>query len=135
MGLQGPHQVESGIVLSAALPVHTVLGPGMLESAYEACLAHEIRKRGLTVEQQAPPCLTYGGMRVDVAYRIDLLVEQCLIVEVKSVRSIETVHMAQVQSYLRATGLPVGLLSNFNTTRLMNGYRRILNGHAIGKPR
>jgi GxxExxY protein len=125
--LLGPHQRESGIVLAAAVQVHSVVGPGMLESAYEACLAHEIRKRGLAVETQVAVSLAYDSVLLDTAYRIDLLVERCIIIEVKSIRTIEPVHLAQVQSYLRATGLHVGILINFNVLRLVNGYRRILN--------
>jgi GxxExxY protein len=122
-------------VLAAAFEVHTQLGPGLLESAYEACLAHELRQRGLRVEQQQPVSLVYKGVRVDVGYRIDLVVERTVVVELKAVEQLTNVHQAQVISYLRVSGYPVGLLINFYTRELRAGIRRFVNTQPANPPR
>jgi GxxExxY protein len=101
-------------IISAAIAVHRVLGPGLLESAYEACLFHELVTRQLKVERQKPLPLVYEGVKVDCAYRMDLVVERAVIVEVKSVAKLDRVHAAQMLSYLKISGLPVGLVLNFN---------------------
>ncbi len=118
----------TGMVVDAAIRVHTELGPGLLESAYEACLTYELRKRGLRVQSQVELPVTYDGYRVDLGYRLDLLVEESVVVELKSVEAINAVHEAQILSYLKLSRKPVGLLINFHTARLKDGIRRFLNG-------
>jgi GxxExxY protein len=112
--------------IGAAIEVHRHLGPGLLESAYEACLAYELRQLGLSVQQQQALPLVYKEIRLDHGYRIDLLVEQKVIVEVKVVEDIAPVHEAQVLSYLRFSGCEVGLLFNFNVKLLKDGIRRFI---------
>lgn len=114
-------------VIGAAIDVHRALGPGLLESAYEACLAFELAERGLKVEQQKPLPLVYRQVKLDAAYRLDLLVEEEVIVEVKAVDRLLPIHQAQVISYLKLSGSRVGLLINFNVKVLRNGVRRIVN--------
>jgi GxxExxY protein len=101
-------------IIAAAMEVHRTLGPGMLEFAYDNCLAFELADRGLRVERQRAMPLTYRGRTLDVGYRLDLLVEESVIVEVKAIELIQPVHSAQLLSYLRFTGCKVGLLINFN---------------------
>ena len=115
-------------VIGAAIQVHRALGPGLLESAYEACLAFELKKRGLRVEQQKPLPLVYEGVKLECGYRIDLLVEGSAVVEVKSVDRVAPIHEAQILSYLKLSGCKVGLLINFNVTLLKDGIRRFING-------
>ena len=117
----------SGHVVDAAMKVHSALGPGLLESAYEACLKHELVKRGLQVEQQVNLPVIYDGVRIDVGYRLDLLVESEVIVELKAVEQLTRVHEAQLLSYLKLSGKKIGLLINFNVTRLKDGIRRMVN--------
>ena len=117
----------TGTIIGAAIDVHRALGPGLLESAYEACLAYELAERGLKVEQQKPLPLVYKAVRLDCGYRLDLLVDDCVIVEVKSVDALEPVHTAQVLSYLKLSGCRVGLLINFNVQVLKRGIRRLVN--------
>ena len=107
--------------------VHTVLGPGLLEGAYEVCFAHELRKRGLRVETQFPLPVTYDGVRVDLGYRLDLLVENEVVVELKAIETVLPVHKAQLLSYLRLGGKRLGLLINFHVDRLKDGITRLLN--------
>jgi GxxExxY protein len=108
-------------IIAAAIAVHRVLGPGLLESAYEACLFHELVARGLKVERQRPLPLMYEGVRLDCAYRMDLVVEDSVIVEVKSVTKLDRVHEAQMVSYLKISELRVGLVLNFNVKVLAQG--------------
>lgn len=115
-------------VIGAALRVHTEIGPGTLESPCEACLMFELLQQGLHVERQKPIPLTYRGHTLDCGYRIDLLVENELIVEIKSIERIERVHVAQLLSQLRAAKLKLGLLINFNVKYLDDGIRRVVNG-------
>jgi GxxExxY protein len=116
-------------VIGAALVVHRELGPGVLESAYEACLMFELLERGLRVERQVTLPLIYRGQTLDAGYRIDLLVKHEVVVEVKSVERLERVHPAQVLCYLRLSGLKLGLLINFNVEWLVrDGVKRIVNG-------
>jgi GxxExxY protein len=118
---------SSGAVVDAAMKVHTVLGPGLLEGAYEGCLAHELRKRGhLVVQQLALPVL-YDGICIDLGYRIDLLVNGAIVVEVKALGKLAPVHSAQLLSYLRLGGYKVGLVINFNVAHLRDGIRRVVN--------
>ena len=114
-------------ILGAAMAVHTELGPGLLESAYEACLVLEMTQRGLKVERQKPMPLRYRGHELDVGYRLDLLVEGEVIVEVKAVEAMAPVHGARLLSYLRLSGCQVGLLLNFNVKRLREGIKRVVN--------
>jgi GxxExxY protein len=115
-------------IIGAALDVHRELGPGLLESAYEACLMLELLKRGLRVDRQVALPVVYRGETLDCAYRIDLLVEHDVIVEVKSVEKIEAVHPLQLLSYLRLSKRKVGLLINFNVKWLVSdGVKRIVN--------
>jgi GxxExxY protein len=117
----------SGQVVDAAMKVHSALGPGLLESAYEACLAYELSRRGLQVIVQSPVEVVYGNARLQVAYRIDLLVNDSVVVELKTVSKLKRVHEAQLLSYLRLSGHKLGLLINFNVVHLRNGIRRIAN--------
>jgi GxxExxY protein len=115
-------------VLDAAYRVHSVLGPGMLESAYVACMVHELRKAGLKVRTEVPVPVVYEGVKLaDVGYRMDLLVEDELVVEVKSVDTLAPVHHAQLISYLKLSNRRIGLLLNFNAARLSEGISRKVN--------
>lgn len=115
-------------IIGAALVVHREVGPGMLESACEACLAFELAARGLGVERQKPLPLVYRGVRLDCGFRVDLLVEDLIVVEVKSIERLERVHSARVLSYLRMLKRNVGLLINFNVQWLVrDGIRRVVN--------
>jgi len=115
-------------IIGAAIEVHRILGPGMLESAYEACLAFELRQRSIRFERQKPVGLTYKTQNLDCGYRIDLIVEELVIVEVKSVERLNRVHAAQLLSYLRLMDCRLGLLINFNEEVLRAGLRRVVNG-------
>lgn len=117
----------SGSIVDAAIKVHTALGPGLLESAYEACLVYELRKRGRKVFSQVELPVIYEDVRLDVGYRIDLLVDDCVIVELKAVDKILPIHEAQLLSYLKLSGFKVGLLINFNVMRLKQGIKRLVN--------
>jgi GxxExxY protein len=103
----------SGEVVDAAMKVHSALGPGLLESAYHACLAHELRKRGLTVQVQRPVPIIYDGVRIELGYRMDLVVEDSVVVELKAVANLLPIHEAQLLSHLKLSGHRVGLLINF----------------------
>jgi GxxExxY protein len=118
----------SETIIGAAIQVHRTLGPGLLESAYESCLAYEIRKRGLIVEQQKAVPLVYEEVKLECGYRMDLFVEHSVVVEVKSVEALAPIHEAQVLSYLRLSGSKLALLINFNVTTLRDGIRRFING-------
>ena len=114
-------------IIGAAIEVHKALGPGLLESVYEACFCHELRLRGLRFERQIDIPAEYKGVKLDCAYRLDLLVEGKVIVEVKSVETLLPIHEAQLLTYLRLAGKRVGLLINFNTPVLKKGIiRRVL---------
>lgn len=114
-------------IIRAAIEVHRALGPGLLESAYEACLAFELSQRGLKVEQQKPLPVVYRDVKLECGYCIDLLVEDSVIVEIKAVDALMPIHQAQLLSYLRLSGCKVGLLINFNVKILKNGLRRVVN--------
>jgi len=113
-------------IIGAAIAVHKELGPGLLESAYEACLVYELVQNGLKAESQKPLPVSYRGVRVDCGYRIDLLVEDQIVLELKSVEKIEPIHEAQLLSYLKLSGYKVGLLINFNVRLLRSGIRRFV---------
>ena len=117
----------SGSVVDAAIKVHRTLGPGLLESAYEACLLYELRKRQIKVLSQVELPVIYDGVVLDVGYRLDLLVEDCVIVELKAVEKLLPIHEAQLLSYLKSSGKQVGLLINFNVFRLKQGIKRFVN--------
>lgn len=118
----------SGIILDAAIAVHTALGPGLLESAYQACLCYELRSRGLKLEVQVPLPIRYRGVCVDAAYRIDILVEDLVVIEIKAVERLLPIHEAQLLSYLKLSAKRLGLLINFHVLRLSYGYKRLVNG-------
>jgi GxxExxY protein len=112
-------------VVDAAFAVHSKLGPGLLESVYEVCLAHELEKRGRHVRRQLSLPVLYDGIRMDAGLRLDMVVDDCLVVEIKAVEQILPVHKAQVLTYLKLTGNRLGLLINFNTPLIRDGIRRI----------
>jgi len=117
----------SKIVFDCALKVHKALGPGLLESAYEECLCYELKKYKLYVEKQKPLPLIYENVKLDVGYRIDILINQKVIIEIKSVEAINDVHLAQVLTYLKLSDCKLGMLINFNVLLIKNGIRRIAN--------
>ena len=114
-------------IIGAAIEVHRHLGPGLLESAYESCLVFELKQLGFTVEQQRPLPVIYKGMVLECGYRLDLVVEDAVIVELKAVEQLTAIFEAQLLSYLRLTGKKAGLLINFHVPVLKNGIRRIVN--------
>ena len=118
----------SGKVIEAAIKVHKNLGPGLLESAYEACLYYELQQLGLAVRRQVPMPLVYEAIQLDVGYRIDLIVEDKVVIEIKSVDAINDVHIAQVLTYLKLSKLRLGLLINFNVVQVVKGVKRLVNG-------
>lgn len=117
-------------IIGAAIDVHTELGPGLLESTYEACLVFELTRSGLTVERQKSLPVTYKNVQLDCGYRIDLLVEGVVVVELKAVDHLDPVHEAQLLSYLKLSGCTVGLLINFNVKVLKDGLRRLVLGYS-----
>jgi GxxExxY protein len=117
----------SGQIVDAAMKVHTALGPGLLESAYEACLLFELHKRGLKAIGQVQLPVVYESVKIDVGYRMDLLVEDAVVVELKSVEQVLPIHQAQLLSYLRLSGKKLGLLINFNSVHLKDGLTRMVN--------
>jgi GxxExxY protein len=123
-----PTQEISHAVITAAMQVHSELGPGLLESTYTACLQHELKKAGFRSDAQVGLPVIYDGVKLDLGYRIDLLVEDLVIVELKSVDAIAPVHQAQIISYLKLSGRSVGLLINFNVAHLKDGIKRFVNG-------
>ena len=117
----------TGQIVDASMKVHTHLGPGLLESAYEACLSYELRKRGFDVQAQLGLPIVYEEVTLDVGYRIDLLVNDCVIVELKAVEKMIPLYDAQPISYLKLSGKKIGLLINFNVPRLKDGIKRLAN--------
>jgi len=117
----------TGQIVDSAMKVHTALGCGLLESVYETCLAHELVKRGLAVRKQVVMPIRYDGVALDAGYRLDLLVEERVVVEVKAVERMLPLYAAQLLTYLKLGGYKVGLLLNFNTVHLQNGIRRVSN--------
>ncbi len=114
-------------IIGCAIQVHRELGPGLLESSYEECLYYELVQSGLLVEKQKPLPLVYKEVRLDCGYRIDLMIEGKIIVEVKAVESLNDIHMAQILTYLKLSNTRLGLLMNFNVTLLKSGIKRIVN--------
>jgi GxxExxY protein len=118
----------SKIILDAAFRVHSALGFGLLESAYEACLAYELSNEGLEVLTQVPLPLVYREVRLDIGYRLDMVVEDLVIVEIKAIDSLTAIHQAQVISYLKLSGKKLGILINFNNLHLRDGIKRVVHG-------
>ncbi len=119
----------SNKVIGLALEVHKALGPGLLESAYQECLNYKIVQSGLFVEKEKPMPLTFEGVKLDCGYRMDLLVENKLVIEIKSVEALNDVHLAQTLTYLKLGNFRLGLLINFNVVLLKQGIKRVINGN------
>lgn len=118
----------SNKVIGTAIEIHTALGPGLLESAYKECMYYKLNQSGLWVEKEKMMPLVFEGIKLDCGYRIDLLVENKLVVELKSVEALNDVHLAQTLTYLKLGNYKLGLLMNFNVTRIKNGIKRVVNG-------
>lgn len=118
----------TGIIVDSSVKVHWILGPGLLESSYHKCLLHELRKRGLEVQSQLALPIHYDGLEIDAGYRIDMLVNGEVVVELKSVPQLLPIHDAQLLAYMRLSRKRVGLLINFNVVKLKDGIRRRVNG-------
>ncbi len=114
-------------IIGAAIKVHKNLGPGLLESAYEECLYYELEKLQLKIEKQKPMPLIYENVKLDIGYRIDILVEDKVVIEIKSVEALNDVHLAQILTYLKLSNSKLGILINFNVSLLKNGIRRVVN--------
>lgn len=114
-------------IIGCAIKVHKALGPGLLESAYQECLFYELKKAGLKVDKEIPLPLIYEEVKLDCGYRVDLMVENCIIVELKAVEELTDIHLAQVLTYLKLADCKLGLLINFNVTQLTKGLRRVIN--------
>jgi GxxExxY protein len=117
----------TGEVIRAAIEVHKALGPGLLESTYEECLCHELKLRGLPFKRQKEIPIEYKGIKLDCGYRIDLLVADKVIIEIKACEELQRIHQAQLLTYLKLTGIKVGLLINFNVPVLKDGIKRMSN--------
>lgn len=118
----------SNKVIGLAIEVHKALGPGLLESAYKECLFYKIKQEGLKVEKEKPMPLVFEDVHLDCGYRMDLLVENKLVIEIKSVDALNDVHLAQTLTYMKLGNFKLGLLINFNVTLLKNGLKRVING-------
>ena len=116
----------SNRVIGCAIEVHRELGPGLLESTYEQCFAHELKRAGITFQLQQPQPVQYKGIRIDCGYRLDILVENDLVIELKSVEEIKGIHEAQLLTYMKLSGAKTGLLMNFNVTKLKDGIKRFV---------
>lgn len=119
----------TGLILNKAFEIHSSLGPGLLENAYKECLYYKLIKAGLYVEKEKPMPLIFESVRLDVGYRLDLLVESKVVIEIKSVDALNDVHFAQTLTYLKLGNFRVGLLINFNVTYLKSGVKRIVNNY------
>lgn len=117
----------SKIVIGAAIEVHKQLGPGLLESSYEVCLAYELRQQGLSIQTQVALPVVYKGVKLEAGYRIVILVENKIIIEIKAVEALADIHTAQLLTYLKLKDLKLGLLINFNSVRVIDGVKRIVN--------
>lgn len=122
-------------IIGAAIEVHRHLGPGLLESAYEECLCYELSQTGLAFERQVPLPVAYKGVKLDCGYRMDMVVNNSVIVEIKAVDCLAPIHSAQLLTYLRLTGMHVGLLMNFNIPMLKDGLKRLVNSFEQSSPR
>lgn len=134
MGMHERFEAITHEIIGGAMEVHKAFGPGLLEAAYEACLVHELVNRGFSVERQLRVPVEYKGLKIDCAFRLDLLVEKCVVVEVKAVETLQPIHLAQILTYLRLMGRRVGLLINFNARVLKDGIKRVLNGDPDSPP-
>ena len=114
-------------IIKCAMDVHTALGPGLLENAYKECLFYKLRKAGFSVEKEKPMPLVFEGNNLDCGYRIDLLVENRIVIELKSAKKIEDVHLSQVLTYMKLGKFKVGLIINFNVSALKDGIKRVVN--------
>jgi GxxExxY protein len=119
----------TGKIINCAIEVHKALGPGLLESAYKECLYYELNEAGLNVEKEKALPLVYKNVKLDCGYRIDLLVENQIVLELKSVEALNDIHMAQILTYLKLQDLRFGLLINFNVARLKDGIKRVVQGY------
>lgn len=127
-GSQGLTENElSKIILLSSIKIHRQLGPGLLESAYQKCLNYELEKNGLLVEYEKALPLVYEEVHLEAGYRVDLLVNKKVVVEIKSVDAINDIHLAQILTYLKLSGCKLGLLINFNSKLLKDGFRRVVN--------
>jgi len=117
----------SAIIVNAALKVHRNMGPGLLESSYQECLSYELNKAGLFIEKEKPLPLIYEEVKLEVGYRVDILVEKKVIIEIKSVEALNDVHLAQVLTYLKLSDCKLGLLINFNVALIKHGIKRVVN--------
>lgn len=124
--LPPPLEELTGLIIACGIEVHKETGPGLLESIYKTCLILELRARGLRVDTERPLALVYRGVPVDSHFRLDIVVDELVVVEVKALTQVAAVHHAQVITYLKLTGCPVGLLINFNVSVLTNGVRRVV---------
>ena len=126
------HKLEieriASLVVDSMLKVHRALGPGLLESTYQACLAHEVRSRGVDVRCEVVLPVNYAGLEIEAGYRIDMLVADCIIVENKSVQSFQPFHEAQLLTYMKLSGKKLGFLVNWNVPLIKDGIRRVVNG-------
>lgn len=122
-----PDNLLTGKILEAAMKVHSTLGPGLLESAYQACLAHELRKQGMRVQEQVPLPVIYDGVRLDVGYRLDMVVNSRVVLELKAVAKRLPIHEAQLLSNLRLSEYKIGLMINFHVMHLKDGITRMMN--------
>jgi len=127
VGVSRDENALSKMILDAAFRVHSAVGPGLLEKAYETCLAYELRAAGLNVRTQVALPLVYDGLKIDVAYRLDLLVNDLVVIELKSVDALIAIHQAQLISYLKLSRKKLGLLINFNVVHLKDGIKRVVN--------
>ncbi len=119
----------SSKIIGAAIAVHKQLGPGLLESTYDVCLAYELKLFGLHLRQQVALPVVYKEVKLDAGYRLDLIVEEKVIVEIKAVEALAPIHTAQLLTYLKLTNIKLGLLINFNEVKVIDGVRRIINGY------
>ncbi len=115
-------------VIGSAIKVHRALGPGLLESAYKECLWYKLLQEGLSAEKEKPMPLVFEGVKLECGYRMDILVENKLVIEIKSVEALNDVHLAQILTYMKLGGFKLGLLMNFNVVMLKNGIKRVANG-------
>ena len=125
--LMKENEIATAIV-EAAYKLHTGMGPGVFETVYEVCLAHELRQRGYRVERQVPVPIVWDGIKFDEGFRADLIIDECVLIELKSIQALDSVHSKQVLTYLRLTEKRLGLLINFGAARIKDGIKRIVNG-------
>ncbi len=118
----------TGKIIGLAIEVHSALGPGLLESSYKECLYYKIGKSGLQVEKEKPMPLVFEGVKLECGYRIDLLVENKIVIEIKSVDALNDIHLAQTLTYMKLGDYKLGLLMNFNVVKLKDGIKRVING-------